>query len=290
MKIPHTIAIFTKLECDPDFSYTKKAIQTLVNCGFDVLINQNVKYRLGDLRDSVHLIYNERELIENADMAVVLGGDGTMLDFCVHTSELARPVVGINLGHLGFLTAVERDEIEQLSALASGDFFIEKRMMLDVEIVTKFTTYKERVLNEVVVASGACSRMAEFELFAGGAKHLGYRGDGLIIATPTGSTAYSLSAGGPVIDPAACIITVTPICPHTLLRAPVIFSPETELTVSGHTRDEQPDIRVTFDGKNSTLVACESKIIIRKSPDTSNIVKIGENRFYDILESKLNKR
>lgn len=290
MTKPQKAAVFTKLECDSDFSYTKEAVRVLTEHGIQVYINQNVKYRLGEQRDQVHLVYNERDLVETADMIVVLGGDGTMLDVCVHVAELSKPVVGVNLGHLGFLTAVERDNIAGLAELSTGNFTVEERMMLDVEIATGFTAYRQRILNDVVITTGVCSRMAEFELSGDTGLRLGYRADGLIVATPTGSTAYSLSAGGPVVDPAANLIAVTPICPHTLLRGSVILSPETGITVTGRTRDEQTDIRVTTDGKNGTLVSCDSEIKIKKSEYTAKIVKIGTNRFFDILETKLNQK
>lgn len=288
--IPKKVAIITKLECDVDFSYTREAVKVLSECGLQVLINQNVKYRLGDQRDHVLLIYSERDLFETSDMIVVLGGDGTMLDVCIRASENAKPVVGVNLGNLGFLTAVERDKITALSEIANGNFSIEERMMLDVELTAKFTVHRQRVLNEVVIASGTRSKIGEFELQNGEEKLLGYRADGLIIATPTGSTAYSLSAGGPVIDPTASLISVTPICPHTLLRSSVIFAPETEITVRGKTKADNTDILITTDGKNSTYLSCDSEIKIRKSKYTSKIVKIGQDRFFDILETKLNKK
>ncbi len=287
---PNKVAVFTKLECDSDFAYTKEAVRVLTESGIQVLINQNVKYRLGDQRDSVQLIYSERDLLESADMIAVLGGDGTMLDVCVRASESAKPVVGVNLGNLGFLTAVERDRISDLSALASGDFTIEDRMMLDVEIAAKFTVHRQRVLNEVVIASGTRSKIAEFELSSSAGKLLGYRADGLIVSTPTGSTAYSLSAGGPVAEPTASLISVTPICPHTLLRSSVLFSPEAELTVKGRTKADNTDILITADGKNSTYIPCDSEIKIRRSQYTAKIVKIGSDRFFDILETKLNRK
>lgn len=161
--------------------------------------------------------------------------------------------------------------------------------MLDVEITTGFTAYRQRVLNDVVIATGVCSRMAEFELSGDTGLRLGYRADGLIVATPTGSTAYSLSAGGPVVDPAANLIAVTPICPHTLLRGSVILSPETGITVTGRTRDEQTDIRVTTDGKTvrSSHAIPKSKSENRITPQNR---QIGANRFFDILETKLNQK
>ena len=145
--IPNKVAILTKLECDSDFTHTKEAVRVLTEHGIQVLINQNVKYRLGEQRDAVQLIYSERDLFESADMIVVLGGDGTMLDVCVRASESAKPVVGVNLGHLGFLTAVERDRIVDLAEIAAGNFIIEDRMMLDVDIKAKFTVHRQRVLN-----------------------------------------------------------------------------------------------------------------------------------------------
>jgi NAD+ kinase len=216
-----------------------------------------------------------------------------MIGYSVLAAELGKPTAGVNLGTLGFLTALERTEIEGLSALGTGDFTIEERMLLDVEIEDESgeIIHRQRILNDVIVTSGIRSKIAEFSLFSQNGKLIDYRSDGFIVATPTGSTAYSFSAGGPVIDPTAEIISVTPLCPHTLLRGSVLLAPNTKLTAFGKTRDDtNTDIYVTMDGKNSRFISKDAKIHIQKSEYTAGIVKIGTNRFYDILETKLNKK
>lgn len=290
MNIPQSISILTKLECDPDFSYTKEAVRRLYGAGIRVNINQNVKYRLGELRECVNLVYNERDLFEKADMLLVLGGDGSMLSVAVHAAEVGKPVFGINLGHLGFLTAIERDELSSLSELAKGNYTVEERFMLDVEIMSGFTAFRAKALNDVVISGNGPARMAEFTLSENDERLLGYRADGLIIATPTGSTAYSYAAGGPVCTPSSNLICVTPICPHTLLRGSVIFSPDAVLTLSGKTKGENSDICVTVDGKNSATLPADTVIRVKRSEHTAKIVKLGQGRFFDILETKLNKK
>lgn len=290
MNKPQSISIVTKLECDSDFAYTKEAVRILTAAGVRVCIDQSFKYRLGEMRSLAHLVYSERELLESADMLLVLGGDGTMLDCCVRAAELAKPVAGINLGNLGFLTAMERDEMNRLTDIAEGRFTVENRMMLEMEITDRYTTHRRRALNDIVITSSVPCKLAELTLASGSGKLLDYRADGLIVATPTGSTAYSLSAGGPVVDPTASLLTVTPICSHSLLRGSVIFAPDTVLTVSGHTKDASDALCVTADGKNSIMLPRGTSVTVRKSEYTAGIVKLGEGRFYEILETKLNRK
>lgn len=293
MKKPNTVALFTKTGCDSDFSYTKKAIEILSKYGITTLLPEALKADFPMTPSlCVSFLPDENTTIAEADMMLVLGGDGTMIGYSVLAAELGKPTAGVNLGTLGFLTALDRTEIEGLSALGTGDFTTENRMLLDVEIENEAgeIVHRQRILNDLIVTSGVRSKIAEFSLFSQNGKLLDYRSDGFIVATPTGSTAYSFSAGGPVIDPTAEIISVTPLCPHTLLRGSVLLAPNTELTVFGKTRDTMTDIYVTMDGKNSRLISKDAKIHIKRSEYTAGIVKIGTNRFYDILETKLNRK
>ena len=294
MKTPNTVALFIKTGCDSDFSYTKKAVEILSKYNITTLLPEAWQEEYpSEPSHLVRFLPSENDMIEKADMLLVLGGDGTMIGYSVLAAELGKPTAGVNLGTLGFLTALERTEIEGLSAIGTGDFTIEERMLLDVEIEDENgeIIHRQRILNDVIVTSGIRSKIAEFSLFSQNGKLIDYRSDGFIVATPTGSTAYSFSAGGPVIDPTAEIISVTPLCPHTLLRGSVLLAPGTELTVFGKTRDDAfTDIYVTMDGKNNRFISKDAKIHIRKSQYTAGIVKIGTNRFYDILETKLNKK
>ena len=282
--IPKKVAIITKLECDVDFSYTREAVKVLSECGLQVLINQNVKYRLGDQRDHVLLIYSERDLFETSDMIVVLGGDGTMLDVCIRASENAKPVVGVNLGNLGFLTAVERDKITALSEIANGNFSIEERMMLDVELTAKFTVHRQRVLNEVVIASGTRSKMGEFELQNGEEKLLGYRADGLIIATPTGSTAYSLSVGGPIIVPHSKTIAITPVAPHSLNMRPIVICDDWTITLDVESRSH--NFLVAIDGRSESCKE-STRLTISRADYMIKVIKRFDHIFFNTLRNKM---
>ncbi len=293
MQIPSCIALFTKPNCDDAFFYTKKAIGIFSAHGITTLLPEAISGAFSPEEGSlVSFLPDEEAMIEKADMLLVLGGDGTMIGYSVMAAALGKPTAGVNLGTLGFLTALERDEMEGLHALATGAYTTEERMLLDAEIRDEngALLHSQRILNDVIITSGIRSRIAEFSLDSENGKLLDYRADGIIVATPTGSTAYSFSAGGPVIDPTAAIIQLTPLCPHTLLRGSVLLAPDTKLSVRGKTRDAMSDIHVTMDGKNSRLVPETAVISIRRSAYTAKIVKIGPNRFYDILETKLNRK
>lgn len=285
------IAIFPNSEYDREYTYTSEAVRVLSENGITAVLSSSAQPFFTGTSSAVQFRDNADDMMEAADAILVLGGDGTMLDYSVRAAEKQKPSVGVNLGHLGFLMALERTEIEKLALLAKGEFTVESRMLLDVRILHEGKVlHSQRILNDIVIASGVRSKIAEFSLFCTPEGRLDYRADGIIVATPTGSTAYSFSAGGPIIDPTAAIVSVMPVCPHSLLSRAILLSPETEITVSGRTRDLLTDVHVTMDGKNSRLVPENAEIHIKKSAYTAQIIKIGANRFYDILETKLNKK
>lgn len=285
------IAIFPNSEYDREYTYTSEAVRVLSENGITSVLSSSAQPFFTDGSRAVQFYDCVDDMMEAADAILVLGGDGTMIDYSVRAAEKQKPSVGVNLGHLGFLMALERTEIEKLALLAKGEFTVESRMLLDVRILLDGKAlHSQRILNDIVIASGVRSKIAEFSLFCTPEGRLDYRADGIIVATPTGSTAYSFSAGGPIIDPTAAIVSVMPVCPHSLLSRAILLSPETELTVSGRTRDVLTDVHVTMDGKNSRLVPENAEIHIEKSAYTAQIIKIGANRFYDILETKLNKK
>ena len=285
------IAIFPNSEYDREYAYTSRAVRVLSENGILSILSSSAKPFFKGEHLSVQFFDEADAMMDACDAILVLGGDGTMIDYSVRAAEKNKPAIGINLGHLGFLMALERTEIDGLSALAEDQFTVESRMLLDAQIVLNGEIlHSQRILNDIVAASGVRSKIAEFSLSCTPGGKLDYRADGIIVATPTGSTAYSFSAGGPVIDPTASIFSVMPVCPHSLLSRAILLSPETSLTVSGSTRDCLTDIHVTMDGKNARLIPKEAEIHIKKSEYTAKIIKIGSTRFYDILETKLNKK
>ena len=285
------IAIFPNSEYDREYAYTGQAVRVLSENGILSILSSSAKPFFKEEHLSVQFFDDADAMMDACDAILVLGGDGTMIDYSVRAAEKNKPAIGVNLGHLGFLMALERTEIKDLSALAEDRFTVESRMLLDAQILLNGEViHSQRILNDIVVASGVRSKIAEFSLSCTPGGKLDYRADGIIVATPTGSTAYSFSAGGPVIDPTASIFSVMPVCPHSLLSRAILLSPENSLTVSGSTRDHLTDIHVTMDGKNSRLIPKEAEIHIKKSEYTAKIIKIGSTRFYDILETKLNKK
>lgn len=285
------IAIFPNSEYDREYAYTGQAVRVLSENGILSILSSSAKPFFKEEHLSVQFFDEADAMMDACDAILVLGGDGTMIDYSVRAAEKNKPAIGVNLGHLGFLMALERTEIDGLSALAEDRFTVESRMLLDAQILLNGEViHSQRILNDIVVASGVRSKIAEFSLSCTPGGKLDYRADGIIVATPTGSTAYSFSAGGPVIDPTASIFSVMPVCPHSLLSRAILLSPENSLTVSGRTRDHLTDIHVTMDGKNSRLIPKEAEIHIKKSEYTAKIIKIGSTRFYDILETKLNKK
>ncbi len=222
-----------------------------------------------------------------ADAAICLGGDGTILSVASAAAESDTPILGINLGHLGYMSELEANEISMLENLCDGNYGIEKRFMLSAKLIHGDGTAEEYgALNEILVCRGAVSKMIRLALRCNGTDVAAYRADGLIVSTPTGSTAYALSAGGPIIDPALSLISVCPICPHTFAGArPLVFSPDSglEITVSSLYNG---DIYLTADGKASRSVNYDDVITVTGSERSVRFIKLKSNAFYQTLYKK----
>lgn len=220
------------------------------------------------------------------DLVVVLGGDGTMLSVARSLREQV-PILGVNLGHLGFLTEVGRGELyPNLIRILSGEYRIEKRWLFDVELRRPGgETSSFRVLNDAVIAKSALARIIEMDVTVAGQSVARYRADGLIISTPTGSTAYNLSAGGPIIYPLLPVALVTPICPHTLSQRPVVIPDEEHIEVTLETAREE--VYLTLDGQEGTTMGYRDTISVTRSRRHVCLVKTTDRSFYDSLRGKL---
>lgn len=280
-------AVFTNPERDPDFSYTRKVVRTLLACDIEVCVDRRFRYSFGEAREDVEFYTYTEEMLRNADIIVVLGGDGSILDICEKAATHDLPVLGINLGHLGFLTSLEKDDIKLLSEFADGNYTVEERMMADVKIIDCGISHELHALNDIVVTSGARAKIADFCVSCDDSTQINVRADGVIVATPTGSTAYSLSAGGPVIDPKTELFCLTPVCPHSLTSRPIVFSGNSVISVSGKTHSAQTDIYVAPDGRNGIQVSEKAVIEIKKSELKTKLVRIGNYRFFDTLSKKM---
>lgn len=229
-------------------------------------------------------------LLEQGDAVVALGGDGTIIHTAKRAALLDKPVLGINCGTLGFMAGLEADELPQLSALIEGRFIVEKRMMLSVRVCLSGGESREyQALNEAVLARGPQSRMVKIAVFIGEEPVAAYNADGVIVATPTGSTAYSLSAGGPIVDPAVRCLLLTPVCPHSLHARSYIFSEGAQLTLRPlESRGEEAYL--TVDGEDSVRIRMEDVVHVSQSPRPASLIRIKEQPFYNTLNQKLTNR
>jgi len=227
------------------------------------------------------------DLAPKVDLIAVLGGDGTMLRTARYVAQHPVSIVGINMGTFGYLTEVNLNETyEALGLILKGDFLTEKRMMLDVKIRRGNKIIGSGiVLNDVVINRGNLSRIVELETSINNQYLTTYKSDGLIISTPTGSTAYSLSAGGPIVFPGKELIIINPICPHTLTNRPVIFPEDAELQITLWSKES--GATVTLDGQESYRISSGDIMTIRKSKYYTRLVLSPHRSYGEILRSKL---
>ena len=227
------------------------------------------------------------EIAEKSDVLVVLGGDGTMIGAARLVAGRDTPVLGVNLGSLGYLTEFAVEEtIPALELLTKGDYEVESRVMLDWTVIRGATTAGEgSAVNDVVVNNGTLARVFEIDCSIGDNYVTTYRGDGLIVATPTGSTAYNLSAGGPIIHPNTKAIAIAPICPHTLTNRPIVLPDSSEITLEPKPHNQE--VRLTADGQAGLPLAAGDRVLIKKSSRTFNIIRPPSKEYFQILRDKL---
>ena len=227
------------------------------------------------------------DLYREAELLIVLGGDGAMLDAARRAAPRGIPLLGINLGRVGYMTELEPDELELLDRVFEGNYRLDERTMLRAEVrssagVGKFSTY---ALNEAAIANGSTARIVDLELSDGDELIYTYRADGLVVATPTGSTAYSLSAGGPIVDPKLACFCVTPICPHSLLARPLVFPDTAELRIKNICTREKV-LHLTVDGRSTFDLYFGDTVVITRSDVKVRLLRIKDESFYAKIRMK----
>lgn len=236
----------------------------------------------------------------DAECAIVLGGDGTIIRCATLFMDLNLPILGINLGTVGFLAEIEKNHtIDALDRLFANDFVIENRIMLKGELKAGSHNkapknkdfYKDYALNDIVITRMGLSRIISLKIYVNDELIDDYRGDGVIISTPTGSTAYNLSAGGPIIASKADVMVITPICPHSLSpRSVVVSADDTIKVVIKESKKTQLDEAIaTFDGQNVIELSTNDKIIITKAEYNTKLIRLNHTSMFEVLRSKLNK-
>jgi NAD+ kinase len=277
-----TIGIVTK----PKFPEIKEVVKDLVSWlrerKKDVVLDIKAASLLGEIAAS-----SKSEMAARADMVLVLGGDGTMLNAARLVEERSVPILGVNLGGLGFLTEVTLEQIyPALEKVFTGAFYIEERLMLRARIERHGEQVASAtVLNDVVIGKGTLARMIETQISVNGQFVTRLRGDGLIVSTATGSTAYSMSAGGPIIHPSVRAIILTPICPHTLTHRPLLIPSDVALEVVLTGQDE--GAMTTFDGQVGVAMAQGDMVFVSASDHRTNLIRFPDRTYYDVLRRKL---
>jgi NAD+ kinase len=255
----------------------------LADRGVEVLLDRLTASHIGDCPYPVLVL---EELGARADLAIVLGGDGTMLNIARTFAPYDVALVGVNQGRLGFLTDISLDTMfETIGAILDGQYVSEDRMLLEAEVYSgRERVFDVLAFNDVVVSKGVRGSMIEFELHIDGEPIYTQRSDGLIVATPTGSTAYALSAGGPIVHPSLRVMTLVPVCPHTLSNRPIVLSSDCTVEIVVHSAD---DPRVHFDSHSHFELREADRILVRRyKHDISLLHPVGHS-YYAMLRQKL---
>jgi NAD+ kinase len=231
-------------------------------------------------------VVGRSELPSHSDLLLVLGGDGTLLSMARMVGDLGVPILGVNLGGLGFLTALTLDELfPALEAYLRDELVIEERMLLEARVYRQGERLGEyAALNDVVITKSAMSRIIRLEVAVDGDFATGYRADGLILSTPTGSTAYCLSAGGPIVFPTMDAVVLTPICSHTLTNRPIVLPATQRISITLLT---DQDVMLTLDGQVGFALKANDTVEVRRAAARTRLLRVPQKHFFSVLRTKL---
>lgn len=274
---------------------SNKGVENLARQVFSVLSELDAEVMTPDtyrnIFDGCRIEFgNADEIMEKCDIAVAIGGDGTTLDVAKKASLLSKKILGINAGRLGFMSGLEKDELELLKNVVSGSYKIDKRLMLKAEVIRNNQIISVTdFLNDAVISRGSFARLIDISINCDSRDVMKMRADGIIISTPTGSTAYSMAAGGPVVSPDAECIIATPICPHSLMDRSIVFSTDNMLLISANNDKDNSPI-LTVDGEEITALEYDDKVKISVSDLETQLIKLKPDNFYEILRKKIIER
>jgi len=239
-----------------------------------------------DIPHGISVSSLDKEL-PGADVLVCFGGDGTILHAARDATSHNVPVLGVNLGSVGFMAELERTELSLLSLLGKGSHRTEERMMLDIRVLRGGRVISEDLaLNDAVISNGSMARVAQLEVLADGEVVTEVTGDGVIIATPTGSTAYSMSAGGPIVEPTSSCVLITPVCPHQLSARPIVLGAERKVSVQ-LPRNSRKQLFLSVDGGKAVRLSGGDRVEVSRSSRTTRLIRLSERSFYQIIRQKL---
>ena len=268
------------------YGISQRAAQILLTHGAKVLMQTDLKAEC----DTMGVEYlPQKECLEKTDVILTIGGDGTILHEANLSLEYRKPILGINLGRCGFLATCEIDEMEQkLSAVARGDYMLDNRMLLYVRVLGD-DSWEGHALNDVVMTKGRLQQAIDFSIYCDDILVEHYRGDGVIVATPTGSTAYSLAAGGPILDSQTKGVVVTPICPHSLASPAMVFAQERKINICvGQVADEE--VFISCDGAAGYSLRAGATAEVRLSDQIVQLITFSKADQFQAIDQKLRGR
>lgn len=272
------IAVLPNLDKRGSAEVVSKLGKLLKEEGIEAYLPDNI---LGT--DFTHV--SDDQIYKIADLIITIGGDGTIIRYAKRAAQDNKPVLGINAGRMGYLANIEQNELHLINKLKTKEYLIEKRMMLTISVVENGKTVGEyTALNDAVITSGFISRIIDVSVGVGG-DFINYRADGLIVSTPTGSTAYSMSAGGPIIDPLTESFCITPICSHSLSAKPILLGADNVLKLKAFSK-KRTDIFLTVDGRKTTAIKPYTEVIIKRSPKFVQLIRLNDRSFYKTLSYK----
>jgi NAD+ kinase len=279
-----TIGLAAKTTAPEALAYTAKIASELRARGLSVILDDHTARELGD--DG--LSRPKTTIGQDCDLLVTFGGDGTLLSIARHAPPHV-PIVGVNMGTLGFLTEIRVEEFpDVMNRILEGDFDVEPRVTFTVSVdgPSRDPEKRYRVLNDCAINKSAVARIIDMRVSVAGQFVSTFRGDGLIVATPTGSTAYNLSAGGPIIYPTMFAVVITPICPHMLTNRPLVLPDESDIDI-GVTTPDSKDIYLTLDGQEGFEISDRDRVCVRKSEERVLLVQSPDKNYFDVLRNKL---
>lgn len=281
------ISLFPNLNNDGVKALSDNVIDKLVGLGCKIYMSETYE---NDFIDKSISFDTESAVLELCDVAIAIGGDGTTLNVAKKASFYDKLALGINAGRLGFMTGLEANELDLLENLVNGQYEIDKRIMLRADVKNGDNIISSHhCLNDVVISRGNFARLIDVNISCDGRAVSSTRSDGVIISTPTGSTAYSMAAGGPVVSPDAKCIIATPICPHSLMDRSIIFSTDKELVVQA-SNDKRNCPIMTIDGQEAVDLEPDNQIIVSLSELETKLIKLKPENFYEILNKKIIER
>ena len=271
---------------DKNFNTAREALRVLKEAGVETRLCLPFEMdRPNELPRDLHFSRLDREL-PNASAVICFGGDGTILHMAKAATRNGLPILGVNMGTMGFMAELEASELSQLARLASDDYTVDCRMMLDVTVHRgRDIIFHDICLNDVAITKGAVARIVHLGVKCDGVQAMECGGDGIVIATPTGSTAYSLSAGGPIVEPDANNILITPICSHDMVSRCMVASENRVITV-GLVRNNHRNAYLSVDGGKAQRLNMGDMATIKKSSLSTRLIRLKDRSFYDVISAK----